>query len=365
MTYKGCCPRNIRKQVPFITTGDINNDGRWDFFIGNGFNFSGKIFTQQTNSSFISKDLIDSIKMEEDGDCILFDADNDGDSDLLITACDVQYEPDAVFYIPRLFINDGKGNFSLQKQAIPDSVKTIAGCVSAGDYDNDGDLDLFIGGRVFQNYPVSPRSFVLQNNKGIFTDVTESIGPALKNPGMVTSALWTDIDNDKLVDLIIAGEWMPVRFFKNNHGKLEEITDQTGLTANNGMWRSLVAADYDNDGDMDIIAGNLGSNCEYHTSSSEPMELYASDIDGNGSIDPIFFYYIKNNEGKKELFPAISRTLFASQVPAIKKQFLLNSKYAHAKFEEIFKGKAKENLLHFFCNETRSCYLKIQVTESL
>ena len=351
-------PQKFSQLGPFITTGDINNDSATDFFIGGGFNFSGKTFVQQPGSSFISKTLIDSIKMEEDMDCILFDADNDGDNDLLITNGDVQYEEGSEYYRPRLYLNDSKGNFSLQKNAIPSSVKTIAGCVAAGDYDGDGDLDLFIGGRIAKDYPVSPGSFVLQNNKGVFADVTESINPVLKNPGMVTSAVWTDVDNDKQPDLVIAGEWMAIRFFKNSEGKLKEITEQTGLTSNNGMWRSLVAADYDKDGDVDIIAGNLGLNCEYQVSATEPMQLLALDMDGNGSIDPVFFYYIKDKKGKKQLFPGLSRTMLASQVPAIKKQFLFHQDYAHASADDIFKGKPKKDILLFHCSEIRSCYFE-------
>ena len=140
---------------------------------------------------------------------------------------------------------------------------------------------------------------------------------------MVTSSVWTDFDNDKQLDLIVAGEWMPVRFFKNNHGKLKEVTAETGLQQINGMWRSLAAADIDNDGDMDLVAGNLGLNCRFEASASEPMQLFATDMDGNGSIDPILFYYIKDNKGEKRLFPSINRNQFAEQVPAMKKKFLL------------------------------------------
>jgi enediyne biosynthesis protein E4 len=351
-------PQKYSQLGPFITTGDINNDGTTDFFIGNGFNFSGKIFTQQKNNSFISKDLTDSMKMEEDMDCLLFDADNDGHLDLLVTCGDILYEENSLHYKPRLYINDGKGNFSMQTNAIPASVTTIAGCVSAGDYDGDGDMDLFISGRVSKKYPMPPRSFILQNNEGIFTDVTAKVCPALQNPGMVTSAVWTDFDNDKQTDLIIAGEWMPVRFFRNNHAVLQEVTATTGLTQMNGMWRSLIAADVDNDGDMDLVAGNLGLNCDYHVSPTEPMRLFAADLDGNGSIDPVFFYYIKDEDGKRRQYPGISRSQFSDQVPAIKKQFLLYKDYAHASFNDIFKGKAKENLLRLQCDETRSCYFE-------
>jgi len=149
-------------------------------------------------------------------------------------------------------------------------------------------LIYFIGGRVSKKYPLSPKSFLLQNNNGIFTDVTPKVCPALQTPGMITAAVWTDFDNDGQTDLIIAGEWMPVQFFKNDHGHLSDVTASTGLTANNGMWRSLLATDIDNDGDIDLVAGNLGLNCEYRPGAIQPMQLFATDLDGNGSIDPFF-----------------------------------------------------------------------------
>ncbi|MDP4215682.1 MAG: VCBS repeat-containing protein, partial [Bacteroidota bacterium] len=163
-------PHKYSQLGPFLTTGDINNDGATDVFIGGAYNFSGKLFMQQPDHTFAGKNLVDSIKMEEDMDCLLFDADNDGDLDLLVTGGDVQYEENSVFYKPRLYLNDGKGHFTLKPDAIPASVMTIAGVVTAGDYDGDGDLDLFIGGRVSKEYPLSPRSYILQNNKGVFTD---------------------------------------------------------------------------------------------------------------------------------------------------------------------------------------------------
>lgn len=348
-------PQKYSQLGPFIATGDIDKDGTTDFFIGGGFNFSGKFFTRH-KGLFYAKNLTDSIKMEEDEDCVFFDADNDGDFDLLVTSGDVQYEDTSQFYRPRLYVNDGKGNFSLQQNAIPTDVKTIAGCVSTGDYDGDGDLDIFIGGRVSKRYPLSPRSFLLQNNKGVFTDVTAKICPALQSPGMVTAAVWGDFNGDNQLDLIIAGEWMPVRFFKNNAGILQEATSSTGLVQMNGMWRSLIAADIDKDGDIDFVAGNLGLNCNYNVDGNKPMQLFACDLDGNGTIDPILFYYIKDEDGKRRSYPAVSRSQFADQAPFIKKQFLLFSDYARATYENIFKG--KENVVRLSCDETRTCWLE-------
>ncbi|MEO8404564.1 MAG: VCBS repeat-containing protein [Chitinophagaceae bacterium] len=351
-------PQKYSQLGPFITTGDINNDGNTDFFVGGGFNFSGQLFTQQKNYSFTSTNLTDSIKMEEDEDVLLFDADGDGDQDLIITGGDILFDDGSPNYHPRFYLNDGKGNFTQQFNAIPVDVSTIAGVVTAADYDGDGDLDLFIGGRVSKKYPTPPRSFILQNNKGVFTNITATACPELQNAGMITSAVWTDFDNDHQIDLIIAGEWMPIRFFKNTKGFFQDVTKTTGLTDINGMWRSLIAVDMDHDGDMDLVAGNLGLNCLYKVSDQYPMEVMASDIDGNGSIDPVFFYYIKDKDGKRKLYPAISRSQFAEQVPSIKKTFLHYADYANATADDIFKGKAKDNLLTLQCNETRSCYFK-------
>src|SRR5688572_1535794 len=348
-------PQKYSQLGPYLTTGDINNDGRTDFFIGGGLNYSGKIFMQKPVGTFDSKNLSAGIKVQEDMDCILLDADKDGDTDLLVTCGDLQFGENSVNYIPRLYINDGAGGFHLQPGAIPDSVRTIAGCVSAGDYDEDGDLDLFIGGRVSHKYPLSPRSFILKNNGGIFSDVTASCSQALQKPGMITSSAWVDFDNDKQTDLIIAGEWMAIRFFKNDRGRLNEVTESTGLTQMDGMWRSLLVTDIDDDGDFDIVAGNLGLNCLYRVSSAEPMQLFATDIDGNGSIDPVLFYYIKGLNGEKHLYPAISRSQFSEQVPAIKKHFLHYKDYSTATFEEIFKNKTKKDVLQLNCDETRSC----------
>jgi enediyne biosynthesis protein E4 len=356
--FQPLLPHKYSQLGPFITTGDVNNDGETDFFIGGGFSYSGKIFTQHKGASFSSINIADSVKINEDMDCVFFDADKDGDQDLLVSIADIQYEPNSQFYTPHLYLNDSKGNFTISPKAIPASVKVIGAAVCATDYDMDGDVDLFIGGRVANRYPETPQSYILENNNGSFTDVTEKICPELKKAGMVTAAVWTDINNDKKPDLIIAGEWMPIRFFINQQSKFIETTAQTGLTAMEGMWRSLVATDIDNDGDQDLVAGNLGLNCEYAVSTDSPMQVFAGDIDGNGTIDPVPFYYIKGKDGNRYSYPSISRGMFASQVPSIKKRFLLNSEYAAAGFDEVFKGKTKKDFLELSCTETRSCYFE-------
>jgi hypothetical protein len=247
-------PQKYSQLGPFISTGDINKDGKTDFYIGGGFNSNGKIFTQANNGSFTGKDFIPTSKFTEDEGSALFDADGDGDLDLLVTFGDMRFTDTSKFYQPHLYINDGKGNFTLNANAIPSNVRTIAGCVAIADYDDDGDMDMFIGGRVSKQYPLSPNSYLLQNNKGVFTDVTHKVYPALSKAGMVTAAQWADVDNDKHPDLIIAGEYMPIRFFKNNGSAFTEDYSITGLQNMEGLWRSLIATDIDGDGDTDFIA---------------------------------------------------------------------------------------------------------------
>jgi enediyne biosynthesis protein E4 len=349
-------PHKYSQLGPFVTTGDVNSDGLQDFFAGGGFNSMGKLFIQKVDGSFQAIHQVPKDPMQEDADCLLFDADVDGDQDLIITYGDIRYEDTSSYYLPHLFINDGKGNFTYNPKAIPSSIKTISGCVRAADYDKDGDMDLFVGGRVSKGYPASPRSFLLQNNKGMFADVTQELCPELNKAGMITSAVWSDIDNDKQPELIIAGEWMPVRLFKNIKGRFKEITKLTGLDQHSGMWRSLIAVDADKDGDIDLIAGNLGQNCKYRVSPTEPMILFAKDLDKNGSIDPIPFYYIRDGKNSKHLYPSINRDLLADQVPAIKKKFLKHQKYSKAVFDDIFPD--RNGLAELKCNETSSCYFE-------
>lgn len=351
-------PQKYSQLGPFIAAGDVNGDGRTDFFIGGAFNSSARIFIRQPDGRFISQNLSDSIHWQEDMDCALFDADGDGDLDLLVTCGDHLYEENSGYYVPRLYLNDGKGHFTLAKDAIPSGVGTIAGCVGIGDLDGDGQPDIFVGGRVSLRYPLPPRSFILRNNKGRFTDVTAEVCPAIGRAGMITSARWMDFDNDGQADLVIAGEWMPIRFFKNDHGHLKEVTDSTGLTRNNGLWRSLAVADVDGDGDLDLVAGNLGLNNDYQVSEQQPMELFATDLDHNGSIDPVICYYIKDEDGIKRSYPAANRQELSGQVPMIKKRYPLNRDYAQATFSDIYQAAPGDSLLHLICNETRSCWFE-------
>ena len=347
------------QEGPFISTGDLNGDGLEDFFIGGAFKQSGKIFLQQKDGSFNSKDLVTGTKYEEDMQSVMFDANGDGYPDLLIAGGSSEFDPTSSFYRPRLYLNDGKGNLKLDSAAFSPLIRTPAKSIAVADMDGDGDMDIFIGGRVILGtYPIPPRSYILRNDHGRFTDVTSSVCPSLEDIGLINSAVWVDIDNDKRPDLIIAGDWMPIRIFKNDGKKLTEITQQTGLANYPGLWRSLVVTDIDHDGDLDIVAGNIGLNNPYHINEKQPAELIAKDIDGNGVMDDIFCYYIKDNNGSYQLSSGISRDDWAMQVPSIKKRFEQNSSYAKATMDEIFTKEIMDSALVLKCSEPRSGYFE-------
>jgi hypothetical protein len=347
------------QEGPFISTGDLNGDGLEDFFIGGAFKQPGKIFLQQKDGTFNSKDLVTGTKYEEDMQSVMFDANGDGYPDLLVAGGSSEFDPTSSFYRPRLYLNDGKGNLKLDSVSFSPLIRTPAKSIAVADMDGDGDMDIFIGGRVILGtYPVPPRSYILRNDHGKFTDVTSSVCPALEDIGRINSAVWVDIDNDKKPDLIIAGDWMPIRIFKNDGKTLTEITQQTGLASYPGLWRSLVITDIDHDGDLDIIAGNIGLNNPFNISEKQPAELIAKDIDGNGVMDDIFCYYIKDNKGTYQLSSGISRDDWAMQVPSIKKRFEQNSSYSKATMDEIFTKDIMDGAMVLKCSEPRSGYFE-------
>jgi hypothetical protein len=353
--FQPLIPQKYSQEGPFISTGDVNGDGLQDFFIGGAYHQPGRVFIQQPGGSFAGKDLLTGTKNEEDMQSVLFDADGDKDLDLLVASGSSEFEVHSSFYRPRLYKNDGKGNFTLDDKAFSPLVRTPAKSLAVADVDGDGFMDVFIGGRVtLGEYPQPPASYLLHNNHGRFTDVTSTVCPAIQDIGLVNAAAWVDIDHDKKPDLIIAADWQPIRLFKNNGSTLTEVTEQSGLKAWSGFWRSLAVADIDNDGDLDIVAGNLGRNNPFNINAQQPAQLVAKDFDANGIIDPVFCYYIKGNDDKYQLMPGISRNEWARQQPSIKKKFEDNSTYASATMEQIFTKDMMDSALVLTCNQVQS-----------
>ncbi|MEE9462184.1 MAG: VCBS repeat-containing protein, partial [Bacteroidales bacterium] len=283
-------PHMYSREGPGITAGDVNGDGLDDFFIGGSTGFAGEVFIQQESGKFSSYPLPGNKNFEDMG-ALFFDADTDGDDDLYVVSGGTGLPPGNPFYADRLFINKDGGDFELMNGALP--LDGVCGSqVTASDFDKDGDLDLFVCGRVeLENYPIPPRSYLLRNDSEgsivRFTDVTRSKGKGLENAGLISAALWSDFNKDGWPDLILAGEWMPIKFYQNVRGVFQDVTRNTSLENYTGWWNSLVAADFDKDGDMDYVAGNLGLNTRFKVSQDQPMRIVAKDFDMNGTLDPV------------------------------------------------------------------------------
>ena len=328
-------PHLYSKEGPGITVGDVNSDGLDDFFVGGSTGFLSAIFIQQPSGNFTSYPLPDNPNYEDMGS-LLFDADGDGDNDLYVVSGGTGLPPGNPFYVDRLYINDGKGKFTRTDNALPEN--SVSGSqVTACDMDRDGDLDLFVCGRIkLEEYPFPDRSFLLRNDSHgpddvKFTDITAEAGEGLERIGLVAAALWTDYDQDGWSDLMLAGEWMPITLFKNDKGHLINVTSTSGLEDFTGWWNSLAGADFDRDGDIDYVAGNHGLNSRYKVSQKEPMEIMAKDFDKNGVMDPVCSYYV---QGKK--YPIYHRNLMIAQMPFIQVKYKLYEDYARATLEDIF-----------------------------
>lgn len=350
--YEPLLPHRFSHEGPRMAVGDVDNNGLEDLWIGGPVDIPGKLFLQQPNGTFLSKNMPDSLY--EDAGGIFFDANGDKNLDLYVVSGGNEFKPNSASYQDRLYINDGKGNFKRDKEALPKE-STSGSCVVACDFNKDGAIDLFVGGRVIPgSYPLASRSFILQNEgKGRFQDVTESVFPELMNIGLVTSAIWSDFDNDGWTDLIVSGEWMTVTFFKNDHGKFKKWLNNPEVDSATGWWFCIAEGDFDKDGDMDYIVGNLGLNNKFNVSQQTPLSVYAKDFDGNGTKESILTYYLKGKE-----YTVADRDQIFLELPSLKNKFDTYEKFAVADFSQIFTKDNISNALHLTATYFASVYLE-------
>jgi hypothetical protein len=347
----------ISNEGPCTCTGDFNRDGLDDFYIGGARGQAGSLWIQHSTGAFrsLGNQVFDEDKDSEDTGCLFFDADLDGFPELYVTSGSNEVNNSSLTLLDRLYMNQKGKSLTKSPQILPDQANLEStSTVKATDYDSDGDLDLFVGGRVSPNFYGQPaNSYLLQNDgQGNFKDVSTTLIPQLKSLGMVTDAAWLDYNRDGKADLIIVGEWMPPRLFVQLNGKFMEQTAQAGLLNIHGWYHSISVGDFNHDSFPDVVLGNHGLNSRFKASIKEPLHLYIQDFDRNGTVEQILTRYYKGQE-----LPLHLRTDLVMQLPYLKKKYLRFSNYKNQGIADIFTKEQLSSAIHLTAHTLSSSLL--------
>lgn len=352
-------PWQLSRDGPRLAKADVNGDGLEDVFIGAPAGQQARLYVRNASGKFTASAAQpwNADAGCEDTDAVFFDADGDGDLDLYVASGGNEPHPDASELADRLYLNDGRGRFSKVTDGLP-ALSARKGCVAIADYNKDGKPDVFVGGRVVAgSYGVIPESYLLVNRssggKVRFENSTSADAAALQFAGMVTDAEWTDINHDGWPDLIVVGEWMPVKLFVNDKGRLVDRSKELGLQKSEGLWTRVIPADMDGDGDQDFLLGNLAPNTQLRATEKEPVTLCVNNFVAAGKPVPLLCYYI---QGKS--YPMASRDEISGPMPVLKRKFRDYASYANAGMQEIFTAEERKNMREFHAYHTRNSWLE-------
>ncbi len=337
-------PQRYSELGPFLSSGNLLNNGLDQTFVGGAKGTAGKLLVQQGDYKFLRAQLpeFEKDKEYEDLGSVIFDFDNDGDDDLYVVSGGNEYPEGSKMYEDRLYENIGKGGLKRTSGILPEGLITSGMRVIAADMNGDGYQDLLIGGRVTPGkYPFTPQSFYLQYDGGKFVDKTNELAPEFARCGMVTDLKAYDKDQDGDLDLVVVGEWMTPMVFENNNGKLTNISQKVIPDDMSGWWYSVATADLDGDGDLDLVVGNLGGNNKFHPRPGKPLSVYANDFDDNGTIDIVLASY----EGET-LYPVRGKECSTQQMPFLAKKFKTYKKFATADLDDIYTKEKLDAALH-------------------